>query len=164
MQLIASLPPRLAFHHPAAVIGTWFGIGLLRPFPGTMGSLAALPFGWAFLYYGGPFVLLGMTIAVFILGLWASGIYAREEEMEDPASIVVDEVAGQWLVLLAAPLTPLGFAIAFAAFRFYDILKPWPVSLAERRLPGAWGIMCDDIVAGIYALILVFLIDFWLLN
>jgi len=78
--------------------------------------------------------------------------------------VVIDEVAGQWIALIAAPLTPLGFALAFLIFRFYDILKPWPVDLAERRLPGAWGIMGDDIVAGIYAMVVMFLIDFWLLS
>ena len=161
---IERLPGDLRFHHPAVLLSTWFGVGLLRPAPGTLGSLAALPVGWALLNFGGRPVLLGMTLAIVLLGLWASHVYAQAEQSSDPASVVIDEVAGQWIALIAAPLTPLGFALAFLIFRFYDILKPWPVDLAERRLPGAWGIMGDDIVAGIYAMVVMFLIDFWLLS
>lgn len=164
MRLRAPIPPDLTFHHPAVLLSTWFGVGLLRPAPGTLGSLAALPFGWALLNFGGRPVLLAMIIAIVMLGLWASDLYAQAEQSSDPASVVIDEVAGQWIALLAAPLTPLGFALAFLIFRFYDILKPWPVDVAESRLPGAWGIMADDIVAGIYAMVVVYLIDFWLLS
>ncbi len=164
MQLLVPIPPDFKFHHPAVLLSTWFGVGLLRPAPGTLGSLAALPFGWALLHFGGRPVLLGMILAIFILGLWASRLYAHAEHLNDAASIVIDEVAGQWIALLAAPLTPFGFALAFVTFRFYDILKPWPVDLAERRLPGAWGVMGDDIVAGIYAMVVVFLVDYWLLS
>jgi len=164
MGLLVPIPPNLTFHHPAVLLSTWFGVGLLRPAPGTLGSLAALPFGWALLTFGGRPVLLGMTLAIVLLGLWASHVYAQAEQLSDPASVVIDEVAGQWIALIAAPLTPLGFALAFLIFRFYDILKPWPVDLAERRLPGAWGIMGDDIIAGIYAMVVMFLIDFWLLS
>ncbi len=164
MALFAPLPPTLPFHHLAVVIGTWFWFGRLRPAPGTWGSLAALPFAWALLTYGGRFVLLGAALAVFILGVWAARVFAAHGDNDDPQSIVVDEVVGQWIALLAAPVSIVGFAIAFFAFRAYDILKPWPVSTVDRNMKNPWGVMLDDVLAGIYALIVVFLVDYWILS
>ena len=77
--------------------------------------------------------------------------------MRDPGAIVIDEVAAQWLVLLPAPLDPLSYAAAFVLFRIFDIWKPWPVRWADRRLSGGLGIMLDDLLAAVYA-VLVFLV------
>jgi phosphatidylglycerophosphatase A len=153
----------LAFWHPASLLATWFGAGLLPRAPGTWGSLAALPFAYAIVAAAGPWALLAAAGAVFLAGLWASGIYAAALGTGDPGSVVIDEVAGQWLALVplattAMALDPLFYGIAFAAFRVFDVLKPWPVSIIDRRLPGAWGIMGDDIAAGIYAGLLTFIL------
>jgi len=134
---------------------TWFGSGWLPWAPGTWGSLAALPFAWLILRYGGPATLALAALVLFGVGCWAADVAVRETQTKDPGWIVVDEVVGQWLTLLAAPLTPLGYAAAFVLFRLFDIWKPWPIGLADRRLEGGFGVMADDVLAAIYAAIVL---------
>ncbi len=141
---------------PASLLATWFGSGLLPWAPGTWGSLAALPFAWVIAHYFGTGGLAIATMAVFFVGWWASGAMSRATGIKDAGSIVIDEVAGQWLTLTAAPLDPLAYGLGFLLFRLFDITKPWPVRWADRRLPGGFGIMADDILAGLYAAIALF--------
>ena len=119
--------------------------------PGSWGSLAALPFAWVIAnFWGAP----GLAIAgalVFLAGWWAAAAVAKSSGIEDPAAIVVDEVAAQWLVLLASPRDPLAWALAFVLFRIFDIWKPWPVRWADRHIHGGFGIMLDDLLAAGYA-------------
>jgi phosphatidylglycerophosphatase A len=146
-----SLPAHLRFFSPAALIATFFGSGLLKPASGTWGSLAALAPGlWIADNYGAPGLLIGAAIA-YGLGHWASTVWIDGTEDKDPSPIVIDEVAGLWLALTLAPLTPLGIALAFTLFRLFDILKPWPVRWADKNIGGATGIMLDDVLAGIWA-------------
>ena len=147
----SKLPAGLGFGHPAVLVGTWFGAGLLPRAPGTWGSLAALPFAWG-LHQG--LSTAGLAVAaviVFAAGLWASGVYASHAGGGDPGAVVVDEVVGQWLVLLAVPSDVLLYAIGFVLFRIADIAKPWPVSWADRSVKGGLGIMLDDVLAALYA-------------
>lgn len=146
----------LSFWHPASLLATWFGSGLLPRMPGTWGSLAALPFAVMITVAGGPWALLAAIVVIFFVGLWASGVYAAASNTHDPGAVVIDEVAGQWLALFPLALTsvaldPVFYATAFILFRVFDVLKPWPASYLDQNLPGAWGIMTDDIAAGIYA-------------
>ena len=136
--------------HPACLLATWFGAGLLRPAPGTWGSLAALPLAWIIVHFGSPLALAAATIAVFAVGCWVGGVYERAGGGKDPGVVVIDEVAGQWLVLIAAPLDPWYYIAAFVLFRLCDITKPWPANWAERRFTGGLGIMMDDIMAALY--------------
>ncbi len=141
---------------PSSLLATWFGSGLLPRAPGTWGSLAALPFGWLLFTLTGPLGLLAATAAVFVVGLWAAHSYEKVAAIKDPGAIVIDEVAGQWLTIVAAGLgseglTLPGLLLAFLFFRIFDVAKPWPVGWADRHLKGAFGIMADDIIAGIYA-------------
>lgn len=139
-----------------ALFVTWFGSGWLPWAPGTWGSLAALPFAWLIMTYGGGQGTLALaSLALFALGCWATDIAARETRTVDPSWIVIDEVVGQWLTLLAAPLSLLGYAAAFFLFRLFDIWKPWPIRWAERRVEGGVGIMSDDVLAAIYAAIVL---------
>jgi phosphatidylglycerophosphatase A len=160
---MAGRTPRAALplSHPACLLATWFGAGLLRPAPGTWGSLAALPFAWIIVYYGGPFALAAATTAVFALGCWAGGVYERASGGKDPGVVVIDEVAGQWLVLVAAPLDPWYYLAAFALFRLCDITKPWPANWAERRFTGGLGIMADDIMAALYGVAAIAAFRIW---
>ncbi len=139
--------------HPAHLNATWFGIGSAPVSPGTRGSAAALPFGWLMASWLGPIWLFAAAAVVFAVGWWAAEVYAASNDAEDPGEVVVDEVAGQLVALAVVPLDPVYYAAAFVLFRIADIWKPWPVSLAERRLGGGLGIMADDMLAGGYAAI-----------
>lgn len=145
------LPPHLRFFSPAALIATFFGSGLLKPASGTWGSLAALAPGLLIAERFGASGLLIVAALAYSLGHWASTVWINGTEDKDPSPIVIDEVAGLWLTLTLAPLTPLGVALAFGLFRFFDIVKPWPVRWADKNIGGATGIMLDDILAGIWA-------------
>lgn len=142
---------RLDFKHPATWVATWFGCGLMQPAPGTWGTLGALPFGIILLMTGGiPALLIG-TIIIFILGLWAAKHFERMVREKDSGMIVIDEAVGVWIAIIPATLTPSSVAIAFLLFRFFDILKPWPIGWMDKKIHGAMGVMLDDVLAGIYA-------------
>jgi phosphatidylglycerophosphatase A len=138
------------------LVASMFGIGRSPLAPGTVASLVALPVGAALLAWH-PLVLAVAILAITLLGLWSLHAGAIDG---DPAWVVIDEVAGQWvaLITLAAPTLP-GLLAAFALFRLFDIAKPGPVRLAER-VRGAGGIMADDLVAGALAA-LVLLAAHW---
>jgi phosphatidylglycerophosphatase A len=145
----------LPFAHPAVLVATWFGTGLLPITPGTWGSLAALPFAWAIRSHLGTTGLAVATVIAFIIGWWAAATVAKASAIEDPGEVVIDEVAAQWLVLLPAPLDPLAYALAFLLFRIFDVWKPWPVRWADRHVKGGLGIMLDDFLAAVYAIALL---------
>ncbi len=154
--MIGLRKPALKLSHPACLLATWFGSGLLRPASGTWGSAAALPFAWIILSVTGAWGLLLAALAIFAVGCWAAELYERADSAKDPGAVVIDEVAGQWLVLVAAPLEPVYFLAGFVLFRIFDVLKPWPASWADRNLKGGLGIMLDDIFAALYALLLLY--------
>lgn len=146
---------------PLRMLATWFGSGLSPVAPGTMGSLAALPFAWGLLVWGGTPALLAGAAAVFVLGIPVSAAYGRQIGRDDPGEIVIDEVAGQWLALVPAGLDPVLFALGFVFFRLFDVWKPWPVSWADRSLKGGLGVMVDDILAGVLAAAAVWGLKAW---
>lgn len=131
-------------------IATLYGIGYARYAPGTLASVVALPFAYLIASAGSRFALLVLAIAVLAVGAWASEIYAVETKTFDPSECVVDELAGQWIACAFAPVSLLGFALAFVLFRVFDIWKPWPIRRVER-LHGGLGIMADDVVAALMA-------------
>ncbi len=143
----------------AWAIGTFFGAGLLKPGPGTYGSIAAvlLWFGAAHLLHPAPVALaIGTAIAALaatLIGIPAATIVARESGREDPGHVVIDEVAGQLIALIAIPADWRHAALSLLLFRLFDILKPPPIRQFER-LPGGTGIMLDDVAAGVFALLL----------
>jgi phosphatidylglycerophosphatase A len=144
--------PGLPLWYPATLIATGFGIGRAPFAPGSFGSLAALAIAWAI---RGRWGIPGLAVAfalVFVIGCWAAGAVAETSGVRDPPTVVVDEIAGQWLALLAAPASPGGWGAAFLLFRLFDIWKPWPVRRAER-VNGGLGIMLDDLLAAGYAAI-----------
>lgn len=142
--------PSLA--NPGVLLATWFGAGYLRPAPGTWGTLAALPFAWALLHYGGPVALLIASLAAYAVGSWAAEVYCRVTDSHDASEIVIDEVAGVWLTLAILPAADLiGFLAGFLLFRFADIVKPWPIRWLDRNVKGGFGVMTDDMAAGLLA-------------
>ena len=142
---------RPALWHPASLIATWFGSGLLPWAPGTWGSLAALPFAVVIAAFGGAWALLAASLLAFAIGIWASDRYAKSMGAEDPSAVVIDEVAGMWLALVPVALDLPSYAFAFLFFRVFDIVKIWPANIIDRRMKGGLGIMADDMVAGAYA-------------
>lgn len=127
----------------------------MKPAPGTWGTLGALPFGILMLVLGGWPVLLGAAILISVVGYWASAQYEQLSGKHDPSEIVIDEVAGMWIGLLGAGISGWSVALAFVVFRALDIVKPWPIGWADKKLPGAWGVMTDDILAGIATALIV---------
>ena len=141
-------------------IATGFGIGRLPLAPGTWAALAALPLAWVIDWAAGPIGLAVAVAVATVAGLWAARAHIGDASPADPQEVVIDEIAGQWLALLIAPRTLAAYVAAFVLFRLFDIWKPWPVRAAER-LPGAVGVMADDLVAGAYAG-LVLVLGLWL--
>jgi len=145
----------LPFRHPAVLLATWFGAGCLPLAPGSWGSLAALPLAWAIRSFLGVGGLAAASAIVFGAGWWAAATVAKASPVEDPRQVVIDEVAGQWLVLLAAPPALVAYGLAFLLFRIFDVWKPWPARWADRRVKGGLGIMLDDLFAAVYACVLL---------
>lgn len=147
----SALPPGLSFWSPAALLSTWFGTGLLPKAPGTWGALAALPLAWLLAARIGPWAVAAAGLAVFLIGLWSVKAFLSHAREKDPSIVVIDEVAAQLFVLAPAGLDPIAFGLGFVLFRTFDILKPWPIGQLERTLPGALGVMADDVAAALYA-------------
>ena len=147
----------------ARLIATCGGAGDLRPGPGTWGSLVGLLLAVLLMWGAGAAATLIAAVISFAAGLWASGVYARDAGLSDPSEVVIDEAAAIMATVALVPFTPICVVLAFVLFRFFDIVKPWPVSLAERRLKGALGIMADDAVAAALSIGVIWLVHHFLL-
>jgi phosphatidylglycerophosphatase A len=141
-----------------ALLATWFGAGRLPFAPGTWGSLAAVPFAALIHWLGGAWALAGAAFVLFFVGTWATLRYVKATGRVDPSDVVIDEVVGQWIVLVIVPFEFREVALAVVLFRSFDILKPWPIRWIERRWPGPLGVMLDDVVAGLGAMALMMVI------
>ena len=143
----------------AVWLATWFGCGYFPVGPGTVGSLAAIAIAALLhIYLGaGRATLLIVTLALLLPAIWASTQTARLMNREDPGAVIVDEVLGQWVTLLGATaLVWKSFLAAFVLFRVFDIWKPWPVRNLEK-LPGGVGIVADDLAAGLYGALILYI-------
>jgi phosphatidylglycerophosphatase A len=140
----------------ALAFSTWFGTGLLPVAPGTFATLAAIPLGigMAYLGVGQRFLVFALVVTVAI---WASDRSAKLLARHDPSVVVIDEVAGYLLTVFLLPLSWLNLVMGFIFFRFFDIVKPYPVKRLEA-LEGGVGIVMDDLAAGIYAFLVTKLI------
>ncbi len=136
--------------HPVQLLAFGLGTGLSPKAPGTVGTLAAVPVyllvgDWSILYY---------SVFIFIcalLGVWICGAASRQLGVHDHPGIVWDEFVGYWITLWAVPFDWLWIVAGFVAFRVFDIIKPWPVSVLDRKVGGGFGIMIDDVLAGVLA-------------
>ncbi len=156
------VPEQLDKKQPYVWLASWFGCGFINPAPGTWGSLGALPFGVLIYALGGAFALGFAAVMITLIGLWASDRFDKAMDSDDSKMIVIDEVAGQWIALIPAALNPVLIILAFAAFRFFDILKPWPVSFFDKKVKGAVGVMGDDIIAGLFAYVCIMAADIYI--
>ena len=122
--------------------------------PGSAGSLVGLGVYALVRWYGGPGLEAILLLGIVVLGVWSATVGEQHFGKTDPGHVVIDEVAGMLLTLLWLPVTWLGALVGFLAFRLFDIVKPFPAGSAER-LPRGWGVMADDLVAGVYAHLVV---------
>ncbi|MBW1704524.1 MAG: phosphatidylglycerophosphatase A [Deltaproteobacteria bacterium] len=133
----------------ALVLSTWFGIGLFPVVPGTLGTLGAIPFVILLIDLGVLYKTLIFVIFAAI-AVWVSGRTQDLLKDHDPSAVVIDEVAGFFLTMFFLPFSWLTLVLGFILFRFFDILKPYPIKRLER-LKGGFGIVMDDLLAGLYA-------------
>jgi phosphatidylglycerophosphatase A len=151
-------PPRPGAPRWATLVATFFGLGRMHPGPGTWGSAAAVLL-WAAVCSGlAPSqrtpVVISLAIFVTLVGIPAATQVARATGSKDPQFVVIDEVAGQLIALVSVPLLWKTFLAGFILFRVFDIVKPPPVRQLEK-LPEGFGIVLDDVAAGLYALIVM---------
>lgn len=143
----------------ALVIASFFYVGFAPVASGTFGSLAAFALYFPLLRYGDTIWYSAAIIVTTLLGVWAATRCEKDSGITDPSFVVMDEVSGQLITLFLVPFTWPAAILGFFIFRAMDVLKPYPANRAEH-LPGGWGIMLDDVIAGIYANLLLRLILF----
>ncbi|MFP3019507.1 MAG: phosphatidylglycerophosphatase A [Arsenophonus sp.] len=158
---MTSAKSQLKLSNPYYLLATGFGSGLSSIAPGTIGSLVSIPF-WFLMYWLLP-ISLCWFIILFCFGIgliickWTSG----NIQVHDHRSIVWDEFIGMWITLMVIPTVNLQWVlIAFVLFRFFDILKPWPINWFDQKIEGGLGIMLDDIIGAIFSIIIIILISF----
>lgn len=136
--------------NPVAFLAFGFGSGLVPKVPGTAGTVAALPF---FLWFQSLsfYTYIAVIIVSAIVGIWLCAKTSRWLGVHDHGGIVWDEFVGMWITMIALPFTWPWLLAGFVLFRFFDMLKPWPISIADKSIHGGFGIMFDDVLAGLAA-------------
>jgi len=146
------------FRDPVHFLAFGFGSGLLPIAPGTWGSFFTALVFWLFAPVD-IFVLLGISTLLFLAGIWICGVSSRRLGVHDHGGIVWDEIVGMLLTLTVVRPEPLWIAVAFFAFRVFDVWKPWPIRDVDHSLSGGLGIMLDDVLAAAYAALATFLLQ-----
>jgi phosphatidylglycerophosphatase A len=138
-----------------------FGSGLAPKAPGTFGTLAAIPLFWLIQDLSWP-IYVALLVVAFVLGVYWCDRSSKALGVHDHGGIVWDEMVGYWLTMFLAPAGWMWMLTGFILFRFFDILKPWPIGVVDRRVHGGFGIMIDDVLAAVYAwMVLQLLAYFW---
>ena len=151
---------RFAFSSPAHIVASFLGSGVIRPASGTWGTLAGLLVYMALQQWIGFWMWIVLIIATFVVGAWACEVTGHDIGVHDHSSIVIDEVFAIWMVLVSVPATIAWQVGAFCAFRFFDIVKVQPAKYFDtnKHWQNGWGVMLDDAVAAVYAMLLLFAI------
>lgn len=150
MTILSEIHARHVLRDPVLLLAHGLGSGLAPKAPGTFGTLAALLPWWVLAKLTLP-LYLGVVLLAALAGIWLCGEAARKMGCDDPGSIVWDEWVGLWVALAGLPLQWPWVLAGFVLFRWFDILKPWPVGWLDRRFHGGLGIMLDDLAAGLMA-------------
>lgn len=154
---------KLSLLNPVHLLAVGFGSGLSPKMPGTIGTLAAIPFYFLFMHFSAWSLIAAIVIGA-IVGIYLCDKTSKDMGVHDHGCIVWDEFVGFWITMLFVPLQdPLVVLIGFLLFRFFDIIKPWPIKWLDKKVHGGFGIMIDDIVAGIFAGIGLWIIYFFLI-
>jgi phosphatidylglycerophosphatase A len=138
-------------------LATFFSIGKISKAPGTVATLATIPV-WYLLAQTGSFIYMVVTFLLFPIGVWAAQTYEDQSATHDSKEIVIDEVVGFLITMVWLPVTWQSAVLGFVLFRFFDIVKPPPIRQIDKKIPGGFGVMADDVVAGIISSILMQLI------
>lgn len=138
------------FRHPMQFLAFGFGSGLAPRGPGTAGTLVAVPLYWLVADWSLAWYSAFVLVAA-LLGIWICGAASRQLKVHDHPGIVWDEFVGYWITLWAIPVDWVWMLAGFIVFRVFDIVKPWPISYLDRNVKGGFGIMIDDILAGVMA-------------
>ncbi len=145
---------RTVFSDPVHFFAFGFGSGLAPKAPGTFGTLAALP-----IFFGLQYLSVNAYIAVLVVtslvGIWICGESSRRLGVHDHGGIVWDEFVGLWITLFMVPAGWQWIVLGFVLFRFFDILKPWPIKWLDQKVSGGFGIMIDDVIAGLFAWVIL---------
>ncbi|MFT7558292.1 MAG: phosphatidylglycerophosphatase A [Flavobacteriales bacterium] len=145
-------PPAISvFTDLRLLLAFGFGSGLSRIMPGTMGTLASLPF-WYALALLPMWAYIAILVAASVVGNYLCGYAANKLKVHDHGGIVWDEFVGMWICLIGIGHNAIHVLVGFVLFRIFDMVKPWPISLADKHLGGGFGIMFDDVLAGFAAL------------
>jgi len=151
------LTPKQILTDPILFLAFGFGSGLAKKAPGTCGTMAAIPL-YLLIAQTGNLIYSLLTLVVTIAGIWICDSAADKLGEHDFGGIVWDEIAGYLITLWFIPFTWLNVGLGFVLFRFFDILKPWPIKIADRRVKGGFGIMLDDVLAAVFANIVLRLV------
>ncbi|TQV74090.1 phosphatidylglycerophosphatase A [Aliikangiella marina] len=146
--------------NPVNFFAFGFGAGLAPKAPGTFGTLVAIPFVWltadlSLFYY------LALTAVICIVGVYLCHKSAEQLGVHDHPGIVWDEIAGYFITMIGFSFTWTNAIVGFVLFRFFDIIKPWPIRWADKKVSGGFGIMLDDIIAGMFAWVSLFLFNYF---
>lgn len=155
------LHPPQVWSNPIHFLAFGFGAGLAKKAPGTWGTVAAIPVYLLCTLLPLP-AYLGVVVLLAALGIWLCQVTANDMGVHDHPGIVWDEIVGFLITMSAAPIGWLNILLGFLLFRLFDIWKPWPIYLLDRHVHDGFGIMIDDIVAGVYAWgVLQLMLYFW---
>ena len=147
--------------NPIHLLALGFGSGAAPKAPGTWGTLAAVLIYWPLSQLSPDHYLL-MLLVTSVMGIYICGQTARDLGVHDHGSIVWDEFVGFWITMFAAPVGWVWVVVGFVLFRFFDIIKPWPISWIDKKITGGFGIMLDDVIAGVMAAAVLKGIVWWL--
>lgn len=145
---------------PVVFVAMGFGSGLSPKAPGTAGTLMTVPLVY-FLQQQTLLVYVLVTLFVLLTGSWVCGYAAKKLQVHDHSGIVYDEVAGFLITMFMIPESWVLMLIGFVLFRFFDAVKPWPISWFDKNVHGGFGIMFDDVIAGIISLLCLMLLQYW---
>jgi phosphatidylglycerophosphatase A len=151
--------PKGFLKNPLNLIATGFGSGLSPIIPGTCGTLPAIPIYWL-LHYLSLTYYTAIVIAITLISFWICDKTAKNLKANDPQCIVLDEIVGFLITMIAAPIGIIWIIIGFILFRLFDMLKPWPINWIDKKVHGGLGIVLDDVLAGIMATVVLHIIKY----
>ncbi len=148
------MPKQINWTNPIHLLAFGLGSGAVPKAPGTFGTIAAIPI-YLLMQPLQPLYYLFVVVVMLLLGVWLCHKTAEDLGVHDHSGIVWDEWVGFLIAMWLAPSSWIWLLAGFILFRLFDILKPWPINMLDRHVPGGWGIMLDDVLAGVYAFALI---------